>query len=210
MRCSQRALLSRWLRFYARTRPVRPIFFPSSYVSLSLHPAAIAPAAPVAELGVVRRHLTRPVKRKISLLLAVAVIAVAAAYFFQPDRSIDYASFQPRLEAAFRSGGFTTVELASCSGERVPFPWSLRPPPRRSHSLSGIHVAIGFPDSAYHYKLVSGGSPPFDCFVRYSDSRAAFIAIRAHAAQAGAARALRATLAQEFPRFTITLATNDA
>ena len=59
MRCSQRALLSRWLRFYARTRPVRPIFFPSSYVSLSLHPAAIAPAAPVAELGVVRR-MKRP------------------------------------------------------------------------------------------------------------------------------------------------------
>ena len=56
MRCSQRALLSRWLRFYARTRPVRPIFFPSSYVSPSLHPAAIAPAAPVAELGVVRRR----------------------------------------------------------------------------------------------------------------------------------------------------------
>ena len=61
MRCSQRALLSRWLRFHARTRPVRPIFFTSSYVSPSLHPAAIAPAAPVAELGVVRRRYPSPV-----------------------------------------------------------------------------------------------------------------------------------------------------
>ena len=54
MRCSQRALLSRWLRFYARTRLVRPISFSSSYVSPSPHPAAIAPAAPVGELGFVR------------------------------------------------------------------------------------------------------------------------------------------------------------
>ena len=166
------------------------------------------PAAP--ELGVVRRHLTRPVKRKISILFAAAVLALLAAYFFQPDRSIDYASFHPRLETAFRSGGFTPVELASCSGERVPFPWSLRPPPRHSRNDSGIHVAIGFPDSAEHYKLASGGSQPLDCFIRYCGGRAAFIAIHAGAAQAGSARALRATLAQEFPGFTITLTTNDA
>ena len=86
MRCSQRALLSRWLLFYARTRPVRPIFFPSSYVSPSLHPAAIAPAAPVAELGVVRRSRTSRVKKYaiIALLAAVAVFA-----YFQWRRSMD-------------------------------------------------------------------------------------------------------------------------
>ena len=55
MRCSQRALLSRWLLFYARARFVRATLFPSSYVLPSPHHAAIAPAAPVAELGVVRR-----------------------------------------------------------------------------------------------------------------------------------------------------------
>ena len=152
-------------------------------------------------------------KRKLSILVVATVIALVAVYLFQPDRtdrSIDYASFQPRLEAAFLSGGFTTVELASCSGERVPLPWSFRPPPRRSHSPSGVRVAIGFPDSAYHYTLVSGASPPFHCFVRYFDGRAGLIAIRARASEATVAQALRATLTQEFPGFTITLATNDA
>ena len=53
--------MSRWLRFYARTRLVRPLPFPSSYVSPSLHPAAIAPCTPVAQLGVVRRLRPSPV-----------------------------------------------------------------------------------------------------------------------------------------------------
>ena len=92
MRCSQRALLSRWLRFYARTHPVRPIFLPSLYVSPSLHPAAIAPAAPVAELGFVRRlhpsrvmsaYFPRPFGRRqivftlLALLLPICTILIA-------------------------------------------------------------------------------------------------------------------------------------
>ena len=75
MHCSQRALLSRWLRFYARTHPVRAILFPSSYVSPSPHPAATAPRYAVAELGVVRR-CSRLVKLKFAILGLLAVAAV--------------------------------------------------------------------------------------------------------------------------------------
>jgi len=150
------------------------------------------------------------VKRTVIILLAVSILGLAAAYFFQPDTSIDYASFQSRFATAFRRADFHAVEVASCSGDQIPFPWTLRPQRRASTRDSHIDFAVGFPDSAEHYKLVIDDSPPLDCFVRYFDSRAAFIAIRARSSQASVARALRSALAQEFPGFTITLTTNDA
>ena len=131
-------------------------------------------------------------------------------YTFQPVQSVAYASFEPRFAAAIRSAGFQTLELASCSGEQVPLPLSIRLRQRHSNTDSGIHMTIGFPNSAEHYKLTAGGSAPFDCFVRYHDSRATVIAIRARPAQASEARSLHSTLAREFPGLTITLTTNDA
>jgi len=150
------------------------------------------------------------VKRKVSILLAAAVILLGVALVFTPDRSVDYASFQPRFLTAVHNGGFQTVAVASCSSDQVPLPVGIRWHPRRWHSEPSIQTTIGFPDSAEHYTLVAAGAPPFDCFVRYLDGRATIIAIRAHAAQGVVARALRSTLAREFPGLTITLSTNDA
>jgi hypothetical protein len=150
------------------------------------------------------------VKRKILLLLAVTVIVFGLAYAFQPDRSIDYTSFQSRFSTAVHSSGFQTVESASCSGDQVPLPLSIRWHPRRWHSDSRVCLVIGFPDSAERYKIAVDGSPTFDCFVRYLDGRATLIAIRANSAQETIARTLRSALAREFPGLTITLTTNDA
>jgi hypothetical protein len=150
------------------------------------------------------------VKRTVLILFIVSLLGLAAAYFFQPDTSIDYSTFEPRFSAAFRSADFHAVERASCSGEQVPFPLTLRPHRRPSTGDPRIHLGIGFPDSADHYKLATDSLPPLDCFVRYFDGRAAFIAIRAHSSQASVARALQSALAREFPGFTITLNTNDA
>ena len=160
-------------------------------------------------LGIVKPHFARPVKRKITLLLAAALIVFGGAYAFQPDRSVDYASFQPRFLTAVRSGGLETVEIMSCSRDQVPLPLAILWHPRRWHSDSGIHAVTGFPDSAERYKLAADGSPPCDCFVRYLDGRATVIAIRARTAQESVARTLRSTLAHEFPGLAITLTTND-
>jgi hypothetical protein len=150
------------------------------------------------------------VKRKILLLLAATVIVLGVAYTIQPDRSIDYTYFQARFSTTVRSSGFQTVESASCSGDQVPLPLSIRWHPRRWHSDSRGHVVSGFPDSAERYKLAVDGSPTFDCFVRYLDGRATLIAIRAHTAQEPIARTLLSKLVREFPGLTITLTTNDA
>ena len=91
MRCSQRALLSRGLLFYARTRLFRPLPFPSSYVSPSPHPAAIAPAAPVTELGVVRRFLAFPVK---------AIIPISPEDLGGPSVTVDAEDFEVLAERA--------------------------------------------------------------------------------------------------------------
>jgi hypothetical protein len=150
------------------------------------------------------------VKRKVTILLVAVVILLGVAFVLTPDRSVDHVSFQPRFTSVVGSGGFQTVELASCSSDQVPLPVGIRWHPRRWRSESGVHAVIGFPDGAEHYKLVADGSPPFDCFVRYLDGRATLIAIRARSAQESAARTLRSTLAREFPGLTITLTTNDA
>ena len=68
MRCSERLRVSRYLLFYVRASSFRATFLSSSYVSPSLHHAATAPRSAVAELGVVRRFRTRPVKREIQYL----------------------------------------------------------------------------------------------------------------------------------------------
>jgi hypothetical protein len=155
------------------------------------------------------------VKRKSLLLVAAAVVVIGTVFFctayaFRPFETIDYASFEPRFATTIRSAGFQTLEERSCSGEQVPLPLNIRLRQHHSDSNSGIHVATGFPNSAVHYKLTAGGSAPFDCFVRYLDSRATVIAVHARPAQASEARTLRATLVREFPGLTITLSTNDA
>ena len=149
-------------------------------------------------------------KRKILLFLAATFILLGVAYTIQSDRTIDYADFQPRFSTTVRSSGFQTVESASCSGDQVPLPLSIRCHPRRWHSDSHGQVVNGFPDSAELYKLAVDGSPTFDCFVRYVDGRASVIAIRAHTSQEPIARTLLSKLVREFPGLTITLTTNDA
>ena len=119
MRCSQRALLSRWLRYYARTSLVRPISFSSLYVSPSPHPAAIAPAAPVAELGVVRRFLAFPVNynpeiqrlasRTTSLLLIPSWVGFIYTLLHRPHHvSVPVSASLPDI-------GFITVATLVCS-----------------------------------------------------------------------------------------------
>lgn len=147
-------------------------------------------------------------KRAVLTLGAISLLLIlAAAYFLQPDTSIDHTSFQPRFSAACRSANFYATEQSMRSADDVPFPWSLRPQRRSPTRDSGIQFAIGSPDAAEHYKLATGDSPPVDCFVRYFDGRAAFIAIHARPSEAATARTLRSALSREFPGFTITLTT---
>jgi hypothetical protein len=123
-------------------------------------PAADAPRSSGRRAWSVRRHFTRLVKRTVIVLFAVSLVAFAAAYFFQPDTSIDYESFQSRFSAAIRRADFHAVEIASCGGEQVPFPFTLRPHRRASARDSRVPLISGFPDSADHYKLVTDASPP--------------------------------------------------
>jgi hypothetical protein len=154
------------------------------------------------------------VKIKVSLFVAVAVIVQAAAYFFvvyfhRPFKTVDWASFEPRFLTAIDSTGFHTLEYGSCTREQVPLPLNIQwQQPPQGHSR--IHLTFGFPDSAMHYKLAVGGSAPFDCFVRYVDSRATVIAVHARSAQASQAQTLVSTLVREFPGLTITLTIDDA
>lgn len=151
-----------------------------------------------------------PMKRGLTLLLAAALIVLGVAFVFQPDSSVDYASFQPRFLTAVRSRGFVAAEMAMCRGDQVPLPLAIRWHPRRWHTDSGIHVVTGFPNCAEHYQVALGGSASCDCFVRYLDGRATFISIRAQTAQQAAARTLRAALADEFPGLSISLITHDS
>ena len=156
------------------------------------------------------RHFTHPVKRKTFLFVASALSVFCVVYAFQPVQSVAYAAFEPRFDATIRTAGFRKLELASCSGELVSLPLRIRLRHLSLNTFSGIHAAINFPDSAEHYTLVTEGSPSFDCYVRYLDSRATLIAIRASTAQESIARALRSALEREFPGVTISLTTNDA
>ena len=149
-------------------------------------------------------------KRKISIFFLAVLAVFGVAYDFQPDRSIDYATFQPRFSAALGDAGFQAVEVASCSGDRVPLPLSIRWHPRYWRGDPPPLTVSGFPDSAEHYKLLIGGSQPVDCFVRYVGGRATVIAIHSSSREHAAARALHSALAREFPGFTIVLTTNEA
>ena len=154
-----------------------------------------------------RRHFARPVKRKIFILLAAAVIALALVFTLQRDPSVEFGTFQPQLRDTFRRSGYTTVTEASCSPQRVPLPLAIQWHPRRWHHESSVQMAIGFPNGAEYYTVTQDGSAMLDCFVRYLDGRASFIDIRASGAQHLAATALRSTLAQQFPGLPIKLTT---
>ena len=149
-------------------------------------------------------------KRKAVILVAAAVIVLGAVlgggvYAFRPFATVDYASFEPRFADAVRSTGLQIRELATVGGEQAPVPWNIRWRLRSSDTNSGVCFAIGFPDCAEHFQLAASNGASFDCWVRYLDSRATIIAIRARPAQAAEARTLRSTLAREFPGLTITL-----
>jgi hypothetical protein len=148
------------------------------------------------------RYSGHPVK-KIFILLAAAVVALVMAFIFQPDPSVRFDAFGPRLREAFRHVGYRTLAGSSCGPERVPLPFWIEWHPRRWHWATPSHFAIGFPNSAVYFTVTRDGSSRLQCLVRYLDARAVFIDIRAPAAQQPAAAALRSTLAGEFPGLPI-------
>ena len=146
-------------------------------------------------------------KRKVFILLAATVIALALAFILQRDPSVEFGAFQSQLRDTLRRSGYTTMTEASCSPQQVPLPLAIRWHPRRWHHEGSFQAVIGFPNGAEYYTVTQDGSSMLDCFVRYLDGRASYIDIRARAAQLSTATALRSTLAHQFPGLPIKLTT---
>lgn len=144
-------------------------------------------------------------KRKVFILLAVTVIALAAAFVCQRDGSVELGTFQAQFRESLQQRGFTIVAQASGSRDQVPLPLTIQWHPRRWHIEPAVQATIGFPDSSEHFTVSRDGTSTIECFVRYLDSRAQLIDIRAAHSQALAASDVRSTLHERFPALPIKL-----
>jgi len=145
------------------------------------------------------------VKRKVSIFLLVTVLAFAAAFICQRDGSVEIGSFQAQFRDALQLRGFTILAQASGNRDQVPLPLTIRWHPRHWHINSSTQAIIGFPDSSDHFTVSRDGTSLIECFVRYLDSRAQLIDIRAAQSQGLTAADVQLALRKQFPGLPINL-----
>ncbi len=142
-------------------------------------------------------------KRSSLPFLLAAIIALVLGFSCQRDPSIETGAFVPQFREAVRHAGFGIVNESTASKDEVPLPFSVQWHPRRWWGSGNSDAGTPFPDTADHFSVVRDRTSRLECFVRYFDGHAQFIAIHAPPNEPLAAINLRAALTQKFPGFPI-------
>ncbi len=126
-----------------------------------------------------------------------------AVMLSQPDPTVNWSSFETRMDDAFDRLQFQVLSRSTCDPDLVAVPYSVLWHPRRWRFSDSVRVTTGFPDGAERYIVARGQSSPIECCVRYVDGRASAIDIRP-SSHVDANR-LRSDLASRFPGLCIRL-----